>query len=155
MNVYSESLMVGRTASRSLSFALSSWPSDSIPPMFLKHYIVPFMCAPSPSQNKDSFMEMPAGSQEDIFLSISSLLSILEQDIHYVFQHISTVTDTAVYCVRNLDIWLVRLGCRSALWRTLTQYYHIKSSLVTSVVEVLQNSIIKGKFLDEILDELS
>lgn len=154
MNVYCESLTVARTASKSLSNALSSWPSDTIPPVFLKHHIKPFMCSPSPMHNKDGFMETAAGSQNDIFLSISSLLYILEQDIHFVFQHISSMTDTAVYCVRNLNVWLVRLGCRSAIWRALTHHYHIQSALVSAVVVSLQGSVIKGKFLSEILDDL-
>ncbi|KAG7177843.1 thyroid adenoma-associated protein-like [Homarus americanus] len=155
MNVYSEDITVGRTAARSLACTLSSWPSGFSPPVFLKSQIEPLLCIFSSTQKNDNLMKMQIENKEGTFLSISSFLNLLEQDINFIFQQISASSDRALYCVKNIDTWLVRLGCRSALWRSLTQHYHTDSSVVSSVVTALKNSIIKGKFLSQILDELS
>nr|XP_045581875.1 thyroid adenoma-associated protein homolog isoform X1 [Procambarus clarkii]XP_045581876.1 thyroid adenoma-associated protein homolog isoform X1 [Procambarus clarkii]XP_045581878.1 thyroid adenoma-associated protein homolog isoform X1 [Procambarus clarkii] len=154
MNIYHEDILVGRLAARSLSNALASW-SSTIPPVFLKHPIVPFLCSVSQTYKENSSVKMQPENQEDAVLSIAGLLCLLEQDIGHIFQEISALTDTSVYCVKNIDVWLVRLGCRSALWRAITRHNYTKSEVITAVVTALQNSIITSKFLLEILDELS
>ncbi|KAK8750194.1 hypothetical protein OTU49_015295, partial [Cherax quadricarinatus] len=155
MNIYSEDILVGRTAAKSLSGALASWSSCTIPPVLLRSPIIPSLCALPPAQKEIILAKKPADDDDSTFLSIISFLNLLEHDISYIYEEISALTDTSVYCVKNLDLWLVKLGCRSALWRAITQYYNTKSDVITSVVAGLNNSIIKGQFLCEIIDELS
>lgn len=150
VNIYKESLWLARAASLSLSSYLSTCPPESETPLFFESFIVPHLVT---SSLKEDLREQE--SCRDIQISLCELLKLLQQDILHLFQQVASVTDMAVYCVKNVEALFVRLGCRSALWKVLTHYHSAASPEVTSVAVALQRSTIKGRLVHEIICDLS
>lgn len=151
VNIHKESLWLARAATLSLSSFLSMSPPDSDTPLFLEHFILPYLVTSSASE--EDFKENDNCTY--IQMSLSELLKLLQRDILHIFQQVAAVTDVAVYCVRNVEALFVRLGCRSVLWKVLTHYHSAASPEVASVAVALQRSTIKGRLVHEIICDLS
>lgn len=156
MNVYSENLTVTRSTVMALSSALTS-SSVSPSPTFLKSHVVPFLCAPTVNQDLGPLEVCQIINQTDNhLLSLSDMICLLEYDILFIYEQISSLKDEASFCVRHVDLWLVRLSCRSAIWARLRPLLDDrKSSGINSVVDGLKQSVLKSCFLSEIIEELS
>lgn len=153
MNIYSEKLIVMQATLKALSDVLTSnsFPSASAL-TFLRSHVIPFLCSPTVTQDKVS---EEVSQEEELLLSLSQLLSVLEYDICYIYEQITALKDTALFCVRHVDLWLMRLSCRSAIWAKLSPLIGRKSSSVKLVVEGLNQSVLKNSFLCQIIEELS
>lgn len=157
MNIYSEKMIVSQAALKALSDALTlnSFASASTL-TFLRSHVVPFLCAPTGRQDKiPEDVWQIISQEEDQLLLLSQLLSLLEYDIFYIYEQIVSLKDTALFCVRHVDLWLMRLSCRSAIWARFSPLIDKESSLVKSVVEGLNQSVLKNSFLCQIIEELS
>ncbi|XP_027208748.2 tRNA (32-2'-O)-methyltransferase regulator THADA isoform X1 [Penaeus vannamei] len=157
MNIYSEKIIVSQAMLKGLSDALTlnSFASASTL-TFLKSHVVPFLCAPTVRQDKiPEDVWQIISQKEDQLLSLNQLLSLLEYDIFYIYEQIMSLKDTALFCVRHVDLWLMRLSCRSAIWARFSPLIDRESSLVKSVVEGLNQSVLKNSFLCQIIEELS
>ncbi|XP_042855997.1 thyroid adenoma-associated protein homolog isoform X2 [Penaeus japonicus] len=153
MNIYSEKLIVMQATLKALSDVLTSnsFPSASAL-TFLRSHVIPFLCSPTVTQDK---IPEEVSQEEELLLSLSQLLSVLEYDICYIYEQITALKDTALFCVRHVDLWLMRLSCRSAIWAKLSPLIGRKSSSVKLVVEGLNQSVLKNSFLCQIIEELS
>lgn len=151
---------MARIAAQSLSAVLSEWPPSAEPPMFLRQSILPYLFSFQQSEGSEGVEALyNNGVYADFdeagkYLSVSQFMSLLEQDISYIFQQISTITEKTIFSVRNLELWLVRIGCRSTVWQVLRTRWSITSPAVLSVVSALQNSKIKMTLISEIINEL-
>lgn len=160
-NIFSENLLVARMAAQSLNAVLSEWPPSAEPPKFLRQSILPYLFSFQQSEDSERVEalynnDVYAGIDEPgKYLSVPQFMSLLEQDISYIFQQISTITEKTIFSVRNLELWLVRIGCRSTVWQVLRRRWSFSSPAVLSVVSALQNSKIKMTLISEIINELS
>ncbi|XP_063615292.1 tRNA (32-2'-O)-methyltransferase regulator THADA-like isoform X2 [Penaeus indicus] len=157
MNIYSEKMIVSQATLKALSDALTLNSVASASTLtFLRSHVVPFLCAPTVRQDKiPEAVWQIISQEEDQLLSLSQLLSLLEYDIFYIYEQIMSLKDTALFCVRHVDLWLMRLSCRSAIWARFSPLIDEESSLVKTVVEGLNQSVLKNSFLCQIIEELS
>lgn len=159
-NIFSENLVVARIAAQSLSAVLSEWPPSTEPPMFLRQSILPYLFSFQQSESSERVEALYtngvyAGVNEaGKYLSVPQFISLLEQDISYIFQQISTITEKTIFSIRNLELWLVRIGCRSTVWQVLRTRWSFSSPAILSVVSALENSKIKMTLISEIINEL-
>ena len=132
--------MVAKAAAKSLEKALSSW-SGGTSTTFKEQEIIPHL-----------YITLESKCDENQDLPIENLMRFLAEDIHHIYSHISSLESEAVFCVRNFEIWLTKLGCHSILWKVLKAHRYEESDLVKTVFSGLNKSPVKGLFLTEIMN---
>ncbi|XP_068244174.1 tRNA (32-2'-O)-methyltransferase regulator THADA-like isoform X2 [Palaemon carinicauda] len=147
MNGYREVRTAAQACVKSLAKALDAWSDSEHPPTFIKQEIIPHLYCN---------LEVKAlNSVENDVLYLDTFMKLLSDDIHQIFSFISALENTAIYSIRNADIWLMKLGCRAALWKVLRVHCHIESASVRLVSLNLSKSAVKGTYITKIIRNLS
>ncbi|XP_064115592.1 tRNA (32-2'-O)-methyltransferase regulator THADA-like isoform X1 [Macrobrachium nipponense] len=146
MNGYREVRTVAQACVKSLAKALDSWSDSVHPPTFIKQEVIAYLCLSLEDQSQNDI-------KNDV-LSLGTFMNMLSDDINHVYNFIS-LENKALYGIKNVDTWLVKLGCRAALWKVLRVHCCIESPLVRLVFLNLNKSAMKGTYITEIINNLS
>ncbi|CAL4070628.1 unnamed protein product [Meganyctiphanes norvegica] len=159
MNVFSEQLLLAHAATQALKQVLQTWSLEE-KPMFDKWMIYPHILVTECEPKEESSIHEKLTDRLEDTLSLDQIITLLKEDMDIIFSQISSMNSKSLFSVRNLDLWILRLSCRSVLWTGITggdknilteetKYW------LQSKKEFLSSSSLKPYFVKKVIEDLS